>query len=514
MPHNFLKGRSFATIIRTAISIFQGAIAFVLMSVNAYASPWVDPGDERVKHHLNLLNDSGVARILTTSWPLNWSDIKASLDAVDPRQLDEQSLWSYRFLLHEVRKATKTSISRHSLSVSSAPSGIGYFGTDFRDSIEASGGLEFVGERLAFNIKGTYAHDPIDGRESRADGSFISYLAGNWALGFGLVDRWWGPGWESSLILSNSARPVPALFLQRHHAKPFESRWLSWLGPWQLTTFMGELEENRHVPDANLWGLRVNFKPLPQLEIGLSRTAQWGGDGRPRDANTFFNLLIGKDNRGDSLAIDDEPGNQLAGFDARWGFSTGGLKSAVYAQLIGEDEAGGLPSRHIGMAGAETAFHWLDTQLRVSFEAQNSTVYFYDRAEAQGGSIKRPAYNVAYEHTIYASGYRYLGRPLGASSDNDSEILTARLQAYLRNGHHAVLSVAHNRINTDGTNRQIGGNVFGDQAITNDSVTFEYNAPITDTYLIQIGLFHHSQPLFLAGEEIDSGGFIRLQGMW
>ena len=45
------------------------------------------------------------------------------------------------------------------------------------------------------------------------DGSYISARLGNWSTTFGQVDRWWGPGWDGSLILSTNARPIPAISL-------------------------------------------------------------------------------------------------------------------------------------------------------------------------------------------------------------------------------------------------------------------------------------------------------------
>ncbi|HBC34390.1 MAG TPA: capsule assembly Wzi family protein, partial [Marinobacter adhaerens] len=38
--------------------------------------------------------------------------------------------------------------------------------------------------------------DPLDGEEFRLDGSYVAATAGNWVLGVGAIDRWWGPGWQ------------------------------------------------------------------------------------------------------------------------------------------------------------------------------------------------------------------------------------------------------------------------------------------------------------------------------
>ena len=501
------------TLLRIALSMVFGLPVF-----HGYAEPWVNAGDSRTRHHLQIINDASNAAPLITAWPLMWSDVKAALEAIDPRTLTPQVLWSYRYLQHELRLAERPSHISKTLHLSNAPLDIGHFGSKEREKAQGAASVSWLTDNFAAKLKGGYVHNPTDERDHRADGSYAAYLFGNWALGAGAIDRWWGPGWESSLILSNNARPIPGVFIQRQHAKAFESKWLSWLGPWQLTSFMGELEQDRAVPDARLWGMRVTLKPLNALEIGLSRTAQWGGDGRPGDLDNFFNLLVGKDNRGDDVTVEEEPGNQLAGVDFRINHLLKDLTVATYGQLIGEDEAGGLPSRHIGMGGIESAFMFLGNQVRLSFEGVNTTVYFHENKTVENPGpheISKPSYNTAYEHAIYRSGYRYLGRPIGAAMDNDSESYTLRAQLYQSNGHHAELSVASLRINRDSKNKEApGGNVFGNNKISDTAIRVEYNIPLTHHYELSLGAFKHSSALRVYGDEIDSGAFATLSGKW
>ena len=90
---------------------------------------------------------------------------------------------------------------------------------------------------------------------------------------------------------------------------------LRWLGPWRFITFMGQLEDDRDYPNALLFGMRIELRPLPSLQLAASRTAQWCGDGRPCTWDDFWNLFIGNDN---DQSPEEQPGNQLAGFDLRW----------------------------------------------------------------------------------------------------------------------------------------------------------------------------------------------------
>jgi hypothetical protein len=107
---------------------------------------------------------------------------------------------------------------------------------------------------------------PTDGDSVRLDGSYVGMTIGNWMLSAGYPERWWGPGWDGSLILSTNARPPPQLAINRNFSTPFRQRWLEWLGPWSLTSFMGELdEEGRVVDEPLLFGVRISAKPLPQF---------------------------------------------------------------------------------------------------------------------------------------------------------------------------------------------------------------------------------------------------------
>ncbi|HSG63950.1 MAG TPA: capsule assembly Wzi family protein, partial [Gammaproteobacteria bacterium] len=271
---------------------------------------------------------------------------------------------------------------------------------------------------IDLNVQGV--DEPADGEDVRADGSEIGLRLGNFTLAASTMERWWGPGWDGSLILSTNARPTPQIAISRNSAQPFASRWLRWIGPWTLTSFIGQLDDARVVDDALLFGLRFTFKPLPSLEIGLSRTAQWCGDGRSCDLSTFGDLLLGLDNRGENVDAEDEPGNQLGGFDVRWALPWLDRSTALYAQWIGEDTRQGGPQigswlRQIGAEYSGTAFdgRW----------SHRSYLEYSDTVCREGGlGFSDKKFNCAYEHAIYRTGYRYERMSVGHGMDSDGTI--------------------------------------------------------------------------------------------
>lgn len=474
---------------------------------SAAAGPWAESGHAQLRHHVQQLIDHRVLRTTSGTWPLPWQALLEELEAVDPAYLSENLLWSYRYVQFELRKATRRAALWQRTSYANLPQPLTYFGDKSRDDKSFELSLNLTGSRFAANLQVSAVDDPIDGEELRFDGSQISAVVGNWAVGIGSVDRWWGPGWENSLILSHNARPVPAVFLSRQSAKAFQTPLLNWLGPWHFTTFLGQMESDRAVPRALLYGARLNFAPLPGLDIGLSRTAQWGGRGRPSDTGAFLDMLLGRDNYGDRGVAEDrsnEPGNQLAGIDLRYAHPVGSGAAALYMQLIGEDEAGGLPSRHIGMAGAEYSFTGFNISQRFSFEATNTTVYFYEPEKKRG--------NVAYEHSLYHSGYRHYGRALGATFDNDTEALQLRWQGQAQNGASFGWHVGHLRINGDGVGKAPpGGTLFGnaEQATT----VFGANAivPLSPRTRVKLSFDHYDKPLHFAGEILEQRASITLE---
>ncbi|MDP9199863.1 MAG: hypothetical protein M3O07_11715, partial [Pseudomonadota bacterium] len=54
------------------------ATAFLLAACllpAAYADPWLEPGDARLRHDLQLLADAGIVRAPLTTWPVSWPEI-------------------------------------------------------------------------------------------------------------------------------------------------------------------------------------------------------------------------------------------------------------------------------------------------------------------------------------------------------------------------------------------------------------------------------------------------------
>jgi hypothetical protein len=472
----------------------------------ALASPWIDSGDTRTRHHIQVLVDSGVIRIPATTWPLAWVSVNQGLDDVEVNSLTAQQSWSVHYLRHAFNKASERFYTESRSRLSSHQAVFEGFDANSREAREAQTAIFYTGNSVAVNLSGTFVDDPFDGKESRADGSYLAVLLGNWATGIGAIDGWWGPGWQSSLILSTNARPAPGLFIKRNRTDAFETPLLNWLGEWQFASFAGELQDSNYLADKPvIWGARFNFAPAPGLEFGVARTAVWAD-------NNFLNLatelsdfeLDGLANRGLSKQA------EVSALDIRYGRSLGMASLAIYSQFISERSRGEVAGNkgagnEMALAGIELATFGWDIQNRLAFELSNTIASFDSTAQ----------YNRAYEYQTYPTGYRHRGRPIGAESDNDSEVFSLLGQHHFTNGHYLDWRIVRADINRDGINNaDPAGSVFGDQRSKVTNCQLQYQLPLTTQILAEIGASYLSNDLIINGETVKSSVQLSLLHRW
>lgn len=412
MIHSLLARHSTLAILRLALLVVCSLVIDA-----AHAEPFIGPGRAELRIDLQQLADANVIKAPVTAWPISWQSILGDIEDADAASLDRETRAALDRVTAELNIAEQTNQLQPHVRIGSVsePILMRSFSSTPREDGELEAGFSYTGDRLSFNINLIRAWDSPD--EWRADGSYIGFSTGKWSFTAGYPERWWGPGMQGSLILSTNARPPPQIGVQRLSVEGFERRWLRWIGPWSVTSFIGQLDDTRDVNDALLFGLRLTARPLPELEVAFSRTAQLCGDGRPCGFDEFSNMLIGRDNVGRNISAEEEPGNQLAGMDGRWSLKN--RPYAVYWQWIGEDSRQGGPQigSFMRMIGGEIA-----GSVRSSAWQHRTYLEFTDTTCQQGGlGFGGNKFNCSYQHATFRTGYRYEGRTLGYTTDTDSE---------------------------------------------------------------------------------------------
>lgn len=420
--------------------------AAVLLSPLAAAQGFFLPtGDVRLRNDLMLLVDEGVVNLPINEWPLATRDVVSAIEQVDPGGMHDFAL---QLALFRVRTAIMAPNDADQWKIREVRATVGQPGL-LRDEstlahdngeLTSSGGV--TTDRYNITLSATGVFDADDGQDIRLDGSDISVRWGNWIFSANQMDRWWGPGRDGSLILSNNARPMPAVSLDRIRSLPADFPVLRWLGPWRFSGFVGLMENDRADVDRPAFlGMRLSFKPAPIFEFGMSRTAQFCGKGRQCSLGTFGRLLIGQDNLG-MRGLEDpdkEPGNQMAGFDVRLVSPFKPLPIALYAQEIGEDNSStGIPERYLAIFGGEMWFMMTTgSVLRAHAEYANTKVKWYD------SDIE---WDWSYWQAIFTEGYRYRSRNIGHTTDGDAETTSIGLSLTTGDGTRWAALVRRGRL--------------------------------------------------------------------
>jgi hypothetical protein len=228
--------------------------------------------------------------------------------------------------------------------------------------------------------------------------------------------------------------PVPAVGWRRPELQPSTSPWLRWMGPWSADAFVGRLAGHDLPERPWLFGFRLQMQPFAPLQLGLSRTMQWGGRGRDESLATLRRALLGRDNVGtEGITVENQPGNQLGGFD--WRLQLGADRgNAFYGQLIGEDENGYLPSAYIAQIG-------LQARLPASGARVHGFVEWTDLVAGEAIGRNRPR-GITYTSGLYRRGYTHDRMPLGHPAGGDVSLASAGLVASTE-GLQMALVLAH-----------------------------------------------------------------------
>jgi hypothetical protein len=230
------------------------------------------------------------------------------------------------------------------------------------------------------------------------------------ALQFGKITTWYGPGRRGALIFTNNARSYPGARL--HNPVPIAVPGLfSFLGNVQYDVFFARMEEDRPIQHPLLFGMRLAARPGRFLEIGVSRSMMYGGEGHDSGFSAWWDAFKGTNT--------NEPGeeglvNQIAGFDVALTLPFRFQPIQAYLEMAGEDESGLAPTKLAYVTGVflPSLFGNAAYDLRVEWA----------RNHWKGNG---PSW---YVHSVSDEGYAhfYRGRVLGHPMGTDAQDLSVQ----------------------------------------------------------------------------------------
>ena len=252
--------------------------------------------------------------------------------------------------------------------------------------------------------------------------AYVAMAWSNWQLSFGRQSLWWGPGEGGSLMLSDNARPIDMFRVNRVSPLQLPSI-LKFLGPLRMEFFIGQVSGHRFVatptgatgswsqpldPQPSIHGEKLSLRPTRNLELGLSRTTIFAGQGIPFTTHKFLHSLFNVGHYTGPEGSSDYPGDRLSGLDFTYRVPKLRNWLTIYGDGYANDQIifmpTGYPERAAWVAGAYLAkFPGISkVDLRVEGGYTNNPL---------GGYLSRGFY---YSNIHYLNGYTSDGNVLGS----------------------------------------------------------------------------------------------------
>jgi hypothetical protein len=409
-------------------------------------------GDNQLRGDIEILAAAGVIDDVTTHWPLPWQSIVKDLrdNSLNGQPASVRAA-AARVLARahaENRPGFSASLD---LDAASKPSVVYGFDGMGRGDGQAQFILDYNSQSTAARLAlGAFTQN-FRGNSTKLmpDQSYLAEKFGPVLVYGGYLSHWWGPGWISALSLSNNARPMPEIGIERLDTSASTWPVLRWLGPWQMEFFVGLLDGPRIQENTFYNALRFTFNPAPGLEIGLARTEEFCGQGHScvplRD---YFNLT------NDPAHVDNTNDQGLV--DVKYSHSLGGVPAQIYMQLMNEDSS---PFTHSGTSHLFGASVFVPTnanpvRLTAEYSDSVSTLNIF--------SFGNDLYGFSYTNGTYPDGMRYRGRTIGFGLDDDSRLLSLQGAWSDSGGRFYELSFHHANI---GSSHSIGSNIVSPEPV-------------------------------------------------
>ncbi|MDR3566936.1 MAG: capsule assembly Wzi family protein [Syntrophobacteraceae bacterium] len=282
----------------------------------------------------------------------------------------------------------------------------------------------------------------------------------------GRDSMWFGQGYAGSLILTDNAPPLDMIKIS-NPVSIILPWYFSYLGPFKYALYWARLEGDRDYPHTQYGGARVDFKPTRNLEIGMSRTFQFGGEGSG-SPGTFYNWLkcISGANLGGGA---NNPENFEAAFDFRYT-----MPCLWNAQLYGEwgGEDTGFKPRFRELFWQSTGYILGLYVPKITADGRTDLRLEYtdNVNEWWPGSVN---YDMWYTHGTYTSGMTYNGFILGDPIGPDARQGYLRVTRYVRNDL---------KVGLDGSYTERGANMgrcISWELTMGADVTYDINSSLT-----------------------------------
>ena len=233
----------------------------------------------------------------------------------------------------------------------------------------------------------------------------------------------WGPGMRAALLLSDDSPSLDGLFIDGAFGQFRGSAVFAYLN----RIWSGGGTE-RYLARRYFSARRLNWKPSPRLEIGLSDAVVYGGDLRAPEIhylNPILPFYASQFNAAKDASHADMDDNVMASLDVQW---RPAKQHALHAEILIDD------LRYDPKSNDPQALAWLVGWRRAAQNDAGEWRLEYSR-------VRR----FTYTHLKQENRYTHYSRSLGHFLGNDADLLHASYARFLSSGVRASFSVEQRR---------------------------------------------------------------------
>ena len=304
------------------------------MNTYVYSSPWIEANDPFLRSSMLALSDGGVLNGVSSTFPLRWSSIAGSDHVIESSGYLDAELGHFNYALQTAK--LNRGNRRFAISGGNKDLDNGWFSDVDRDKWVMEASYEYLANSYAFRLNSSYLDNASD-QEFSFKNSYIALNAGRTLFDVGMLPRWWGHGWNHSLILATSGSDLDA--------------GLSWIGD---NPFLG------------VWGLNIVTSKLEDLDYGYRTSLRYAGK-----LNSWLELSLTQHYWFDASQQQVSSHQKQTAVDVKFTLpSLHNVQHGLYAEVASAQKDHGLGAYLIGWSGHKPVFN---NSLRVAVEYQSVT---------------------------------------------------------------------------------------------------------------------------------------------
>ena len=164
--------------------------------------------------------------------------------------------------------------------------------------------------------------------------AYVGLRAGFETITVGKQDIWWGPGVHSAYSFSSNAEPFYSVRFSQNAPLVLPGP-LARFGKIRTEVVFGKLSGHQWPPRPLINAQKISFELTDNLEVGLSRSAIFGGVGHPLTIRSIASSLFSTTS---TTSGRKDPGDRHSGFDIRYRIPGFRRYLTIYSDSFADDE--------------------------------------------------------------------------------------------------------------------------------------------------------------------------------